>query len=120
MSENTRPNDDEEIVTIDLNQAALKDITKLPFMSMQRARLIINYREYNGPFRSVDDVDDVPGIGERLSALIKQHFHVQNDRGREREITPREEVRERRMLEQPEPGTGKGFVRRGERNRDRE
>lgn len=67
---------EENIRTRDLNEASVKDIANLPFMNEQRARLIVAHREANGPFAHIDDVDDVAGIGQKLSQIIKQHFQV--------------------------------------------
>lgn len=67
---------DANIRTRDLNQATLRDIANIPFMNEQRARLIIAYRESVGEFKTIDEVDEVTGIGDKLSKLIKQHFHV--------------------------------------------
>jgi competence protein ComEA len=59
-----------------LNEATRKDIQNLPFMNQQRAELIIHYRENNGPFQSLADLDDVPGIGTKLSSLVAGYFTV--------------------------------------------
>lgn len=68
---------EDRIRTRDINKASIGDIANLPFMNEQRARLIIAYRDANGPFKHIDDVDNVTGIGEKLSQLVKQHFQVQ-------------------------------------------
>lgn len=80
---------DEGIRTRDLNKATVRDIANLPFMNEQRARLIVAYRDSRGPFRHVDDVDNVTGIGQRLTELVKQHFHVE---GEEREEVTADEA----------------------------
>lgn len=67
---------EDRIRTRDINKASIGDISNLPFMNEQRARLIIAYRDANGPFKHIDDVDNVTGIGEKLSQLVKQHFQV--------------------------------------------
>lgn len=77
---------DEGIRTRDLNKATVRDIANLPFMNEQRARLIVTYRDSRGPFRNIDDVDNVTGIGQRLTELVKQHFHVEGEEQRE-EVT---------------------------------
>lgn len=60
----------------DLNEATQEDLENLPFMNTQRARLIIDYRANNGPFETVDQIDDVTGIGEKLSRHLSQYFIV--------------------------------------------
>jgi competence protein ComEA len=59
-----------------LNEATRKDLSNLPFMNTQRAELIVHYRENNGPFQSLADLNDVPGIGTKLSGLVAGYFMV--------------------------------------------
>lgn len=61
---------------MDLNEASVDDIANLPFMNKERARLITDYINTNGPLESIEQVDNVPGIGDKLSELIAQHFTV--------------------------------------------
>ena len=59
---------------IDLNTATQSDLMSLKGIGEVRARSIIADREKNGPFRSVDDLRRVKGIGkktvERLRSLV--------------------------------------------------
>ena len=48
---------------IDLNTAPLSSLTTLPGIGDVRGQSNIDYREHNGPFKSVSDVTGVPGIG---------------------------------------------------------
>jgi len=41
-----------------------------------RARAIVAYREEHGPFRSVDDLAEVKGIGERVLAANRSRISV--------------------------------------------
>lgn len=41
---------------IDLNTATVEDFIRHPYFSPKQARLIVNYREQHGPFRSVDEL----------------------------------------------------------------
>lgn len=48
---------------IDLNRATMKELARLPSIGEMLAESIYAYRETYGPFRSVDDLQDVAGIG---------------------------------------------------------
>ncbi len=49
---------------IDLNKATAQELDSLPGVGPATAASIISHREKEGPFRSVDDLLDVRGIGE--------------------------------------------------------
>ena len=55
---------------LDLNRASSAELETLPGIGPSLASAIIQYREQNGPFQSVEDLLRVPGIGPtRLSQL---------------------------------------------------
>lgn len=55
---------------IDLNQADVIALQELPGVGPATAEAIVAFRTENGPFRSVDDLLDVPGIGPaKLAAM---------------------------------------------------
>lgn len=49
---------------IDINQASVEALTQLPGIGAVKAQAIIEDRDANGPFASVDDLTRVKGIGE--------------------------------------------------------
>ncbi|TFD33163.1 ComEA family DNA-binding protein [Cryobacterium cryoconiti] len=59
---------------VNLNTATLADLDTLPRIGPAMAQRILDYREANGPFASVDDLRNVTGIGEKtfegLSTLV--------------------------------------------------
>lgn len=56
---------------IDLNAADLAQLDELPRIGPAIAQRIIDWREQNGRFTSVDDLLAVPGIGEKLIAGLR-------------------------------------------------
>ena len=56
---------------IDLNTASAQELETLPNIGPVMAGRIIAHREANGPFTSVDDAENVPGIGPRTLESIR-------------------------------------------------
>ncbi|NNE11537.1 MAG: ComEA family DNA-binding protein [Ilumatobacter sp.] len=55
---------------IDLNVATAAELETLPGVGPATAAAIVDDRERNGPFASVDDLDRVPGIGRAKLAAV--------------------------------------------------
>ncbi|WP_034483441.1 ComEA family DNA-binding protein [Actinomadura oligospora] len=56
---------------LDLNTATAEQLDQLPGVGPVLARRIIDYRTQHGPFRSVDQLQEVPGIGARRLTDLK-------------------------------------------------
>jgi competence protein ComEA len=56
---------------LDLNRATAADLAALPGIGPSRARRIADYRERHGPFRTIDDLDNVPGVGPHTLARLR-------------------------------------------------
>lgn len=56
---------------VDLNTATAEQLDTLPGVGPATAAAIIEHRERNGPFRSVDALLDVPGIGDAKLAQLR-------------------------------------------------
>ena len=69
--EEERPESLLEGEVIDLNTADEYDLQRLPGIGETRARAILSYREEHGPFRSVDELDNVEGIGEGILSGLR-------------------------------------------------
>ena len=61
---------------IDLNSADQTALETLPRIGPALAQRIIEWRDENGRFRSVDDLLAVPGIGEKLLAGVREKVRV--------------------------------------------
>ena len=61
--------------SVDINQATVADLDRLPGIGPSTARAIVDHRTRNGPFASVDDLLAVRGIGPaklaELRALVR-------------------------------------------------
>ena len=55
---------------VDLNSADAKTLESLNGVGPAKAAAIVEYRAKNGPFKSVDDLEKVPGIG---AATVKKN-----------------------------------------------
>jgi len=65
----------EELVNI--NTASLEELEKLPGIGPTIAQRIITYREDNGPFGSIEDLDNVTGIGESIMGAVRDLITVE-------------------------------------------
>ena len=65
---------DERVVNI--NTASAAELCELKGIGDAKAKEIIEYREKNGPFKSVDDLRQVHGIGNKLLEALRPHITV--------------------------------------------
>ena len=64
-------NSNDETSLININTASLEKLQTLPGIGESKAKAIIKYRESNGNFKSVEDIQNVEGIGTKLYEEIK-------------------------------------------------
>ena len=58
---------------VNLNTATARELETLPGIGEKRAQAIVAWREEHGPFRSVDELVQVSGIGEKLLAGLRDY-----------------------------------------------
>jgi competence protein ComEA len=61
---------------IDLNTATLEQLDTLDGVGPATAQKIMDYRTEHGGFGSVDELGQVPGIGEKRLAALRDHVRV--------------------------------------------
>jgi competence protein ComEA len=62
--------------TINLNTATAGDLEKLPGIGQKVAARIVDYRQKNGPFKKVEELMNVQGIGEKSFLQIRSQLTV--------------------------------------------
>ncbi len=63
-------------LAIDLNGASAPDLDALPGIGPALAQRIIDYRQKHGPFKKIDDLINVSGIGPKLLEKIKPYLMI--------------------------------------------
>lgn len=61
---------------VNINTASLEELETLPSIGEVRAQAIITYRETNGGFRTIEELQEVSGIGEKIFADVAPHITV--------------------------------------------
>ena len=61
---------------INLNTASKEELTKLRGIGEAKAQDIIDYRNTNGSFKTIEEIKNISGIGDALFAKIKDYITV--------------------------------------------
>ena len=56
---------------VNMNTAGLMEIEALPYLGVERAKDIIEYRDKNGPFKDIQELTNISGIGEKTLEKLK-------------------------------------------------
>lgn len=62
--------------TVNLNKADVNQLQTLPGIGPAKAAAIIDHRDTNGPFKSIEGLKDVTGIGEKTFEKLKDKISV--------------------------------------------
>ncbi len=65
---------------IDLNTATAETLDALPGIGPSKAQDIVTYRETHGAFTTIDDLLNVPGIGEGILEQIRPYVTINPDK----------------------------------------
>ena len=63
-------------VTVNINTASATDLEGLPGIGAKTAARILEYRQKNGPFKKVEELMNVRGIGEKNFLKLKPQLTV--------------------------------------------
>jgi competence protein ComEA len=62
--------------TLDINTASEAELTQLPGVGPSLARRIVEYRQANGPFATIDDLQNVSGVGPSKFAKMQPYVRT--------------------------------------------
>lgn len=63
-------------VVVNLNTATARDLEALPGIGASTAARIIEYRQKNGPFKKVEELMNVQGVGEKSFLKLRAMVSV--------------------------------------------
>lgn len=61
---------------VNINTATAQELTTLPGIGQAKAEAIIKHRETNGPFKTVDQLTEVKGIGDKILEKLKDEATI--------------------------------------------
>ncbi len=70
------PPADKPAATVNINSASAAQLDELPGIGPKVAQRIVEYRQKNGPFRKVEELMNVKGIGEKSFLKLKPQLSV--------------------------------------------
>lgn len=76
LSQKEEANEEESNSKISINQANVEELTSLSGIGEKKANDIIEYRNQNGNFKTIEDLKNVNGIGDALFEKIKDYITI--------------------------------------------
>lgn len=64
------------LAAVDINTADAAALEQVKGLGPAKAAAIVDYRKANGPFKSVDDLVKVPGIGEKTVEQLRDQVSI--------------------------------------------
>jgi competence protein ComEA len=62
--------------TVNINQATSQELARLPRVGGKLADRIVAHRAQHGPFKRIEDLMEVKGVGEKMFASLKPYLAV--------------------------------------------
>ena len=79
LQQSTIQTEQEEITKVNINNANIEKLIKLPGIGQIKAKAIIHYRENIGEFKSLKELIKVKGIGEKTFEKILPYLEMVGD-----------------------------------------
>lgn len=76
LSQKEETNEEKSNSKISINQANVEELTSLSGIGEKKANDIIEYRNQNGNFKTIEDLKNVNGIGDALFEKIKDYITI--------------------------------------------
>ena len=64
---------------LNINTATLEEFQLLPGIGESKAKNIVSYRTSNGPFKSVNDMEKIKGIGKKRLAKLRPYLKTDGE-----------------------------------------
>ncbi|WP_410767924.1 ComEA family DNA-binding protein [Fontibacillus sp. BL9] len=61
---------------ISINTAGTGELQEIPGIGEKKAQAIVDYRNAHGPFKSVNELTEVKGIGDKMLEKMKPHIRL--------------------------------------------
>ena len=103
------------LAVVNINTATKEELTSLKGVGEKRAQEIINYRTKNGPFKTVDDLDKVPGIGPGIMKQIRSEITTTGKTTIEKPATKDAKAADTKKAEPAKSGTAKAEEKKAEK-----
>ena len=62
--------------SVNINTASVKELDALPGIGTKTAALIVEYRQKNGPFKKIEELMNVRGVGEKSFLKLRPQLTV--------------------------------------------
>jgi competence protein ComEA len=63
---------------VNINTASVAELNGLPGIGAKTAALIVDYRQKNGPFKKIEELMNVRGVGEKNFLKLKDQISIGN------------------------------------------